>query len=137
MTAPPVTAEQIRTWGRHAQSSLLYARLVEVVAADPELLGIINPIEHQPRPNVLFAAVHYRLVAGADHPLTRFYPSLVTEPESLEEVDAVFGDFVITHESEIVEIGRTRYTQTNECRRCVALVPALWEAPSALSTLWS
>ncbi|HIE22496.1 MAG TPA: DUF2332 family protein, partial [Acidimicrobiia bacterium] len=76
------TAEQIRTWGRHAQSSPLYARLVEVVAADPELLGIINPIEHQPRPNVLFAAVHYRLVAGADHPLTRFYPSLVTEPES-------------------------------------------------------
>jgi hypothetical protein len=129
VTAPPVTAEQIRTWGRHAQSSPLYARLVEVVAGDPGLLKIINQVEHQPRPNMLFAAVHYLLMAGMDHPLSRFYASLVTEPESPEEVDAVFRDFVITHESEIVEIGRTRYTQTNECRRCVALVPALWEAP--------
>jgi hypothetical protein len=99
------------------------------VATDPGLLRIINRIEHQPRPNLLFAAVHYLLMAGADHPLARFYPSLVADPEPPDEVDAVFGDFMTTYEEEITEIGRTRYTQTNECRRCVALVPALWEAP--------
>ncbi|MFQ5522251.1 MAG: DUF2332 domain-containing protein [Acidimicrobiia bacterium] len=126
---PPITPERLRAWGRHTYGSPLYARLVEVVAGDPELIRIINRIEHQPRPNMLFAAVHYLLLSGVDHPLARFYPSLAAEPEPLRDVDPVFRDFVAGNEEEIVEIGRTRYTQTNECRRCVALVPAMWAAP--------
>ncbi len=126
---PPVTPESIRAWGRHTYGSPLYARLVEVIAGDPELLRIVNRIEHLPRPNMVFAAVHYLLLKGADHPLALFYPSLVADPRPLEEVDSTFREFVVSHQEEIVEIGRTRYTQTNECRRCVALVPAIWTAP--------
>ena len=126
---PPLTSDGIRAWGRHVYASPLYARLVEVVAADPELLRIVNRIEHLPRPNMVFAAVHYLLLSGVDHPLAAFYPSLAAEPEPVEDVDPVFRDFVVSYQEEIVRIGRTRYTQTNECRRCVALVPALWTVP--------
>lgn len=126
MTAPPVTAEYMRDWARHAHGSPLYAELCEVVARSPEMLRIVSRIENRPPPNVFFAAVHYLLMKGEDSDLARFYPSLVDDPRSPENVDESFRKFVMAHEEAIVELGRTRFTQTNECRRCVALLPAIW-----------
>jgi hypothetical protein len=40
----------------------------------------------------------------------------------------VFREFVLAHEEEIVHLGNTRYTQTNESRRCVALLPLVMMA---------
>ncbi len=39
----------------------------------------------------------------------------------------MFKDFVLDHEEWIVETGNTRYTQTNEIKRCTALLPAIWQ----------
>ena len=121
----------MRDWGRFAHGSPLYRRLVEVVATSDELMRVINRIENRPPPNMLFAAVQYLLMSDSEEELARFYPSLVEEPLPVEKVDSPFTDFVLAHEEEIVEIGRTRYTQTNECRRCVALLPAIMLAPFA------
>ena len=117
----------MRDWARHAHGSPLYGYLSEVVAGSDELLRVINRIENWPPPNVFFAAVHYLLMKGPDDELARFYPSLTTDPRPMAGVDGPFRDFVVAHDPEIVDLGRTRHTQTNECRRCVALLPAIWE----------
>lgn len=124
-----VTPASMRAWGRHARDSPLYHHLSEVVAEREELLEVVNRIENRPRPNLLFAAVHYLLADGADHELAGYYPSLTPDPRPMAQAGPVFARFVLEHAGEIVRIGRERYTQTNECRRCVALLPAVMSAP--------
>jgi hypothetical protein len=119
----------MRDWGRHTHGSPLYATLVEVVAEDPELMRVINRIEHLPPPNLLFAAVQFLLMEDDAGDLARYYPSLVTNSLPPEGVGPSFRRFVLEHEEQIVTIGNTRYTQTNECRRCVALLPLVMMAP--------
>lgn len=123
MPAPPVTTEYMRDWGKHTHGSPLYAKLVEVVAEDPELLRVMNRIGHLPPPNLMFGAVQYMLMDGEDGDLAAHYRSIVDDPAPLDGVGPKFRSFVLAHEEEIVEMGNTRYTQTNECRRCVALLP--------------
>jgi hypothetical protein len=125
----PVTAAYMRDWGKHTHGSPLYAALVEVVAEDSELMRVINRIEHLPPPNLLFAAVQYLLMEDDDDELARFYPSLVADAEPPGRVGPSFRRFVLDHEDRIAEIGNTRYTQTNECRRCVSLLPMVMLAP--------
>jgi hypothetical protein len=119
----------MRDWGKHTHGSPLYAELVEVVAGDPELLRVINRIRHLPPPNLLFAAVQYLLIGGADEGLAAFYPSLVEKPAAPGGVGPHFRRFVLANEEEIIEIGNNRYTQTNECRRCIALLPMVMMSP--------
>jgi hypothetical protein len=119
----------MRDWGKHTHGSPLYAELVEVVAGDPELLRVINRIRHLPPPNLLFAAVQYLLIGGADEGLAAFYPSLVEKPAAPGGVGPHFRRFVLANEEEIIEIGNSRYTQTNECRRCIALLPMVMMSP--------
>lgn len=128
MPPPPVTAEYMRDWGKHTHGSPLYAELVEVVAEDPELLRVMNRIGHLPPPNLMFGAVQYLLMDGEDPGLARHYLSMVEDPLPPHGVGPKFRGFVLAHEEEIVEMGNTRYTQTNECRRCVALLPMVMMA---------
>ena len=126
---PPITPDDVRSWAKHAHGSPLYEYLTEVIASTPELMRVINLIEHTPRPNMLFAAVQFLLMKGGGSDLAGFYSSLTERPRRMDEVDRPFTEFVLANEGEIVAIGRTRHTQTNECRRCVALLPAVMEAP--------
>ncbi len=128
MPKPLVDAEYLRDWGKHTHGSPLYSELVEVVAADPELLRVMNRIEHLPPPNLMFAAVQCLLMDGSDDPLSWYYRSVVADPNPPDGVGPEFRQFVLDHEEEIVEMGNTRYTQTNECRRCVALLPMVMMA---------
>lgn len=123
MPPPLVTAEYMRDWGKHTHGSPLYAELVEVVAEDPELLRVMNRIRHLPPPNLMLGAVQYMLMDGEDDDLAAHYRSIMDDPAPPEGVGPKFRSFVLAHEEEIVEMGNTRYTQTNECRRCVALLP--------------
>jgi hypothetical protein len=100
--------------------------LVALIADDPWLMTVLNRIEHTPKPNLLLGAVSLLLGRQPDHDLAAFYPNLTPRPRATAAIDEPFRRFVAEHEEEIVEIGRTRLTQTNECRRCVALVPGIW-----------
>lgn len=122
-----LSPDDLRRWGRHTHGSPFYGHLIEVISSDEELMRIINRIEHVPRPNVLLAGVQFMLMDGADDELAAFYPGLVDNPSPMSEVGKPFTRFVRDHETELVAIGRSRYTQTNECRRCVALLPGIWE----------
>jgi hypothetical protein len=128
MPSPLVNAAYMRDWGKHAHGSPLYAELVEVVAKDAELLRVMNRIQHLPPPNLMFGAVQYLLMDGEDGDLARHYPSIVEDPIPPAGAGPKFRSFVLAHEEEIVEVGNTRYTQTNECRRCVALLPMVMMA---------
>jgi hypothetical protein len=125
----PLSVDEVREWGRFTSTSPLYAHLIELIADDEQLLGVLNRIEHPPRPNVLLAGVQYLMFRDGGDELARYYPSLTVGHLSPEGVDEPFKEFVFSREPELVELGRTRYTQTNECRRCVALVPAIWVTP--------
>ncbi|MCI0679483.1 MAG: DUF2332 domain-containing protein [Actinobacteria bacterium] len=95
------------------------------MAEDEAMLRVLGRIEHTPQPNLLFAGVQYLMTKQGDGPLQRHYPNFGGQPGS--DVESAFREFVLTHEEELVAIGATRHTQTNECRRCVALLPAVWE----------
>lgn len=123
---PPLTGERARAWARYAETSPLYQHLTEVIADEPRLLEVLNAMEHLPRHNVLFAGVQYLMMRDGGGELAAFYPNFAATPRKLEGVDIPFTEFVLDHLAELLEIGRTRYTQTNECRRCSALLPAIW-----------
>lgn len=129
MGRPRLTADQVRKWADFAESSPLYQRLAGVVAADPDLMRVVNRVENLPQLNILFAGVQYLMTRDGGGQLESFYPNF-TSP-SLDEIGVAepFREFVLANEEELVEIGRTRYTQTNECRRCAVLLPGIWATP--------
>lgn len=124
-----ITPESMRQWAETASDSPLYHRLARFVADTPELMSVVGEIRNRPAPNLLFAAVQYLLGDMPNHPLAAFYPNLSSSATPQGNPDAEFAEFVVEHRESIVELGSTRYTQTNECRRCVALLPGVWEAP--------
>lgn len=128
MTSYTFNADYMREWAKHTHGSPLYAHLSEVIAESDELMRIINRIPQNTAPNVLFAAVQFLLMEEPNQPLAGYYPSLTRTALPLEGVGPVFTEFVVANEDAIAAIGETRYTQTNECRRCVALVPAIWRS---------
>ncbi len=105
--------------------SPLYESICRSVAADDDLLALV---ESGPRsahqPNVLLASVHYLLLGGVDHPLADVYAGT-----SREDAAPLFRDFCLTRRDDVVALLATRHTQTNECGRSAAIVPALtWVA---------
>lgn len=118
--------ETLAHWARHASDSPLYVELCQVIAADPKLLEVLNEVEHTPAPNILFAAVKLLLGEHPGDPLARYYPHLTDRPEDPRGAGRAFREFVLSNRAHIADIGATRYTQTNECRRATALLPGIW-----------
>ena len=106
--------------------SPLYVRLAEGVRGDPELRAFAAQAKNgQPPANILFGAVHYLLLRGADHPLRRFYPNL-NGGARIENEDpfAHFIDFVAKHHEQLVPLIASKVTNTNEVGRSALLHPA-------------
>lgn len=121
----PARFEWFADWAEG--TSPLYARLAREIAADPPITDLVTTVpEGQPPPHLLFAAVHFLLLDGADHPLRVFYPTCADDPADPAVTDPypVFREFCLEHEVEIREFAATHNTQTNSVRRCAALLPA-------------
>lgn len=118
--------------------SPLYARICEGAAEDPTVHEILETAAYQqPAANLLLAAVHYLLLRGAGPALAAHYPS-VTDAQQPATGDPVtlFAAFCRDHREELIEIVSTRTVQTNEVRRCTALLPAFgWVARQTQSPL--
>ena len=110
-------------WGEHAHGSPLYQHLASEVAADDELVELAAEIENPAKQNLLFAAVQHLLTPQDD--LAVFYASRTETPAPPEHAYGPFREFVLANRDEILEIGRTRFTQTNEVGRLAAILPAL------------
>ena len=105
-------------------SSPLYATLAKGVAEDIDVLRIASSARGRPVPNLLFAAVHYLLMSGADGTLSSFYPSLTPDPRPNSDAYPHFREFCLAHESAVRELLSTRLVQTNDVGRCAYLLPA-------------
>lgn len=129
-------------------SSPLYARLCLDIAADPDMLALLADADRATQvANLLFAAVHYLLLADPSHPLAAFYPDLAApapaidgrapsdpdrapalqgreHPRPADEAYPFFRAFCLEHAAAIRHLVTTRRVQTNEVRRCAILLPA-------------
>ena len=110
----------------------LYAELSTRAAESAFLLDLAaHRTPGQPSVNLLFAAVHNELLAGAAHPLRRFYRSLGGE-EPPGSVFPHFLDFCREREERLSELIATRRVQTNEVGRSALLLPAFARASRLL-----
>jgi hypothetical protein len=111
-------------------TSPLYQSLCRTVARDRPLLELLA----QRRPGqqasyLLFGAVHYLLLRGAEHPLGRYYPSLRgAAAAGPAAAGPVLLDFCRAYRDEVTALVRTRLVQTNVVKRAAALRIALWAA---------
>ena len=112
-----LTAAHYREFARHCRGeSPLYHELSLAVAEDAEVLDLLLEVEPRRRqPTLLLAAV--RLLAG----VVEGYPA--------------FREAVLGRRDELLEILRTRRTQTNEVGRCAPLVPLLARLPQPLALI--
>ncbi len=100
----------------------LYVRLSQGVGGDPELRAFAGSVRKgQPPANVLFAAVHYLLLRGAQHPLRRFYRNLNGKPVEGEDPFPDFRDFLWRYRDELAPLVATGVTNTNEVGRSALL----------------
>lgn len=129
------THESMRRWAVYFADSPLYQHLVTVAGDDPDLVRIVGLMRNTPRPNVFLGAVQYLMARHRGSELERFFPNFVPDPRPPDEAGEALKEFVLDHEEAIVEIGAFRLTQTNECGRCVALLPAVWRVAGARSHL--
>ena len=98
----------------------LYEQFARGVSKDEGLKNFANTVRPgQPPANILFAAVHYLLLRGADGPLRHFYPNLNggRRPASLDDAFPAFKSFVDAHREQLAPIVGARVTNTNEVGR--------------------
>lgn len=108
-------AAEIRAWIPAAADSPLYTRLAQEITTDRVMLDVVARIDNVPPMNLVFGAV--QLLLGGPLPDLPY---------------GEFRDFVLAHQAEIVEIGASRRTQTNEARRCAVILPFVAKAVAEL-----
>ena len=85
----------------------MYAELAYGVSGDAELVAMASrKRKRQPAPNMLFAAVQYLLLNGAEHPLTAHYPIISGAERPMQPAFPLFRDFCLEHRDEILELTR-------------------------------
>lgn len=134
MKVPTPETEIFELFAREARStSPLYEHLARRVATDEDLLAMTAAV--RPRhlqPHLLFAAVHYLLLKGAQSELRRAYSSVGGTSPFAADIFRHFRAFCHAHGREIEALTSTRRVQTNEVRRCSALVAGISCAADAL-----
>jgi hypothetical protein len=113
----------------HTCDAPLYADLAAGIAEDPQLAGLLLAApQHQRLPVLLFACVHWLLLAEPTAPLARYYPNLPVppdEPASKSGAIDAFREFCLERAAELAGLLATRRTQTNEIGRSALFVPTL------------
>ena len=120
--------ESFDYWGYFAAEARraeapLYELLSRGVGGDEAMREFANGARAgQPPANILFAAVHFLLLRGVEHPLRGFYPNL----GGTERGDPfpAFKHFVETHRGELAPLVAARVTNTNEVARSALLAAA-------------
>jgi hypothetical protein len=106
-------------------ASPLYAQLALNAATDPEILALLDEVEQEKLlPNLLFSSVNDLLMGGERDPLADFFANLTDTPRAPEDAYPIFRAFCLRHADTLRQRAKTRRVQTNEVRRCAALVPA-------------
>ncbi|WP_395700457.1 DUF2332 domain-containing protein [Aquabacterium sp.] len=135
-TAPgptaPTLAQRQRQFERFAATECgedpLYVALCRLLAQRPAALALLDAAPRpQQRPNLLLAAIHERVLAGAGAALAAYYPSQGGERLPDGGLAPALDDFLAAQSAALAAHCATRSTQTNEIGRCAVLWPALAE----------
>jgi hypothetical protein len=104
--------------------SPLYEHLSHEIATDRDVLAIASRSRAgQAVPNLLFAAVHHLLLAGARSDLGRYYASVTDAPQPPDAATyALFHDFCLAQRDKLLPLLANGLVQTNEPRRSAALL---------------
>ncbi|CAN5616071.1 DUF2332 domain-containing protein [soil metagenome] len=115
-------AEAFRIFGAAEGSRIpTYARICEVIAADPELHGLrLEAPTGQRLPVLLLAALHDVVLRHPECALAPWYPSVTGEAASLDDPAPALHEGVDDHRDELIVLLTTRQVQTNEVNRCCA-----------------
>lgn len=104
----------------------LYAPLSRIVAGRPDWLAMLwSAPAGQQKPNLWFAALHDRVLAGVAHPLSAYFASVGGKRAPDAALADALADFVAREHDALLRSIRSRSTQTNEIGRCAVLWPAL------------
>ncbi len=104
----------------------MYAELARGIAADPELLALLDHApEEQQLPVLLFASVHSLVLAEPEIPAAAFYPSVDQGVDTFDGAFEAFRKLCTSRRADIAALLATRVTQTNEVGRCGLYLPAL------------
>ena len=109
----------------HAPGSPLYQLFTARIAQDPDMLRLVADIENVPPLNLLFGGVQL-LLTPADA-LAAWYPRYGGHAEPSDQAYEAFRSFALERCDELVRIGSTRRTQTNEVGRAAVLLPFIVE----------
>lgn len=122
-------AHSVVTWIDSALDSPLYVYLASRIARDPQMLALVGAIANTPPLNLLFGGVKLRLTA--EDPLAAWYPHLAGADARQPGADAydAFRSHALDRAADLIEVGATRRTQTNEALRSAAILP--WIAAAA------
>lgn len=112
-------AAVVRDW--HAPGSPLYQFFTAWIADDSEMLSLVADIDNVPPLNLLYGGVQLMLTPSDQ--LANWYPRHGGDAAPSDAAYAAFRAFALERRTELVEIGRTRRTQTNEVGRSAALLP--------------
>lgn len=126
--SPERVAHVVRSWVTDVTESPLYEYVGLRLADDPAMLDLVARIDNTPPLNLLFGAVK-QLVTPSD-PLAAWYPHVGGDAD-LPLTDEAYGAFralALAHVEQIVHIGATRRTQTNEVGRAAVMLPWIAEA---------
>lgn len=123
----------LRRFGREECSQEpLYVALCDIAAGDERVLALLAEAPpEQRKPNLLLAAVHDRVLAGAAPELAAYYPSAGGERAPDGGLPAALAACVEREWPALVQHLRFGATQTNEVARGAAIWPALGAAAAA------
>ncbi|CAM3702839.1 DUF2332 domain-containing protein [Roseateles saccharophilus] len=133
MDHPEELAELLRRFGREeCAQEPLYAALCELAAEDARLCALLAEAPPEQRKvNLLLAALHERVLAGAATELAAYYPSAGGGRAVDSGLAAALAACVEREWPALVQHLRHGATQTNEVARGAAIWPALGAAAAA------
>jgi len=73
----------------------------------------------------LFTSVHYMLLGGVEHEVTRYFATLADEPAPPDEAWPHFRTFCLEHREELSELIATRPVQMTYAYRCRSVLPPM------------
>lgn len=123
----PELAALLHHFARHECShEPLYVALCDIAAQQPRLLDLLAEAPPEQRKvNLLLAALHERVLAGAAPALAAYYPSAGGTRAPDDGLAAALAEAVDRQWPALVQHLRHGATQTNEVARCAAIWPAL------------
>ena len=129
----PELSERLRRFGREeCTQEPVYAALCEIAAEDARLTALLAEAPPEQRKvNLLLAALHERVLAGAAPELAAYYPSAGGGRAPDAGLAAALATCVEREWPALVEHLRHGATQTNEVARGAAIWPALGAAAHA------